>query len=72
LRGEDHKARGERLAGLLPEQEFSLYGHIVADCCVDERITRPSPPADGQAGDDGAAAESETLIRVSALTIEDW
>jgi len=68
LRGEDHEARADRLAKLLPEQEFAISGHIVADCCLDERITRP---ASGEANE-GWSTESETLIRIAALTIEDW
>lgn len=56
LHGADHAGQADRLAGNLPDAEFSITGHIVADACMDERRN-------------GAA---ETIVHLSVLTIEDW
>jgi len=58
LKGPDNAARAATLADRLPDAEFSITGHIVADACADEL----RPAADG----------SETVMRLSILTIEDW
>ncbi|OYW86209.1 MAG: hypothetical protein B7Z20_07750 [Sphingobium sp. 32-64-5] len=56
LHGADHADQARRLAEYLPDAEFSITGHIVADACVDRR-------ADG---------ESDTTFHLAVLTIEDW
>jgi hypothetical protein len=56
LAGEDAEGRAEALALALPEAEFSLPGHIVADLSVDAVEART----------DGAT------ISLSILTIEAW
>ena len=57
LRGMDAAARGAALAVRLPEMEFRLPGHIVADLVVDEREE---------------TATDEVRLRLSVLTIEAW
>jgi len=75
LSGPDHMAQGDRLVAQLPDAEFEISGHIVADACLDERLvrvaTRGESPCAASSGDlpcDGL----ETLLRLSILTIEDW
>ncbi|MGE4410287.1 MAG: hypothetical protein EP321_05570 [Sphingomonadales bacterium] len=75
LSGPDHMERGDRLAAQLPDAEFDISGHIVADVCLDERLVQGSVQADnpclhpsGNLPGDGM----ETLLRLSILTIEDW
>ena len=58
IKGPDNGERATALANRLPDAEFSIAGHIVADACADEL----RPAADG----------SETVMRLSILTIEDW
>jgi len=58
LKGPDNAGRAAMLAARLPDAEFSIAGHIVADACADEH----HPAADGSA----------TVMRLSILTIEDW
>jgi hypothetical protein len=57
LRGEDAMARADALRMMLPEAEFHLPGHIVADLVVDS-ISSDEP---------GAAK-----LLLSVLTIEAW
>jgi len=57
LKGKDATARGADLAARLPEEEFRLPGHIVADLVVDEREE---------------TATDEVRLRLSVLTIEAW
>lgn len=66
IRGAGHADRATLFAEALPHAEFSISGHIVADICVDERSTGGI-----NAGDQGQFP-TETLLRLSALTIEDW
>ena len=54
----DAEARSAALAATLPEAEFHLPGHIVADMAVDGRTC--------------CAASGNWLLDLSALTIEDW
>lgn len=61
LPGADAQDRAQRLAESLPEAEFPLAGHIVADISVENREWRRSE--DGQ-----GAAELELAV----LTVEDW
>jgi len=58
LEGEDHATRAAALAQAVPDLEFSIIGHIVADACVDACDAAPDDPA--------------TLLHLSILTIEDW
>lgn len=70
--GADHAARADIFAESLPDAEFSISGHIVADACVDERQLR-LVQADGdkvQLADSDSA--TETMLRLTILTIEDW
>ena len=61
LSGEDPAARVTALRVTLPEAEFRLHGHIVADLSIDgERAVHDA---------DGAPF---VLLRLSVLTIEDW
>lgn len=47
---------------ILPEAEFSVPGHIVADAAIDSR--------DSEWLDNGATIK--TQLRLAVLTIEDW
>ncbi len=58
LEGKDHAARAAVLAGTIPDLEFSITGHIVADACIDKCCS--------------AQDEAATLLHLSILTIEDW
>ncbi|MET0238724.1 MAG: hypothetical protein ABW184_02400 [Sphingobium sp.] len=56
LEGEDAEDRAQRVVGCLPEAEFAIPGHIVADVAIDTvRMT------------DGGAT-----VALSILTIEAW
>lgn len=69
--GPDHSHKAETFANILPEAEFSIPGHIVADACVDawQMSGRASTgDADAACGDQ----EGETLLHLSILTVEDW
>ncbi len=68
LGGPDHVERADFLMELLPEMEFAIAGHIVADLCIDERVVRMGKSA----SDDRAIDSLETVLRLSVLTIEDW
>jgi hypothetical protein len=57
LRGEDAVARADALAGRLPEMEFRIMGHIVAELVVEERQ---------------AVSAGEVRLRLGVLTIEAW
>lgn len=57
LKGEDATKRAADLAARLPETEFRLPGHIVADLVIDERQD---------------TAENEVRLRLIILTIEAW
>lgn len=69
--GSDAIDRAETFARALPDAEFSISGHIVADACVDEwRMTTGT--GDG-ARDDGCNPATDVVaLRLSILTIEDW
>lgn len=61
LSGESAVAQAATLRRTLPEAEFRLQGHIVADLSIDgERVGHD---ADGL---------PYVLLRLSVLTIEDW
>ena len=57
LKGEDAVPRAEALAALLPEAEFAIPGHLVADLAVD-RLPAEEP--------------DEARLLLSVLTIEAW
>lgn len=59
--GPDALDRAARLAGALPDAEIRLAGHILADLVVDGVET----------GQDQAGAPF-ALLRLAALTVEDW
>ncbi|MDQ4418902.1 hypothetical protein OOT33_00375 [Sphingobium sp. DEHP117] len=69
--GDDAAERAARFADALPEAEFTIAGHIVADACVDEW---------GHAAESGGATANQALqdsaglpvLRVTVLTVEDW
>jgi hypothetical protein len=57
LRGADALSRAMTLADALPEAEFRIPGHVVADLAVDELMH----DKDGEAS-----------LRLTVLTIEEW
>lgn len=57
LAGEDAVARAASLADMLPDAEFTIRGHLVADLAIEAR----------QEEEDGSAS-----LRLSILTIEQW
>lgn len=61
LTGADQDEAADHLAAALPEAEFFLSGHLVADAALDERTSR---------ADEGSGRQTELLL--SILTIEDW
>tara|TARA_R110000787_G_scaffold171453_1_gene284105 strand:- start:286 stop:750 length:465 start_codon:yes stop_codon:yes gene_type:complete len=79
LTGPHQGESADRLIDRLPDAEFSIMGHIVADACVDERRTQASDDALSKE-EDGALPGTcppetyppETVLRLSILTIEDW
>lgn len=57
LKGDDAAVRAEALTVLLPEADFTIAGHLVADLSVDStEVTGPD----------------EARLRLSILTIENW
>ncbi|HEX7820674.1 MAG TPA: hypothetical protein VF463_08640 [Sphingobium sp.] len=56
LRGEDMVVRAEALLAILPEAEFALAGHIVADLSIDRMDLEAE----------------EVVLTLSILTIEAW
>lgn len=60
--GTGHMERATKFAEMVPDAELSISGHIVADICVDESsYTRT-----------GGEDTDCIIMRLSALTIEDW
>ncbi len=70
LGGADHALRADHLAETLPDAEFTIAGHIVADLCLDERLVRATQSPDPT--DTPMASPTETVLRLSVLTIEEW
>lgn len=66
LSGPDQEAQAERLTAALPEAEFALGGHLVADAEVSARSNGSAEAKEGKA----AGRTIELLL--SVLTIEDW
>lgn len=68
--GDDQEHSVRRFAMHLPDFEFTIAGHIVADACVDDQKTqhsqqyKPADPAETQ--------NRETILTLSVLTIENW
>jgi len=71
--GPDHCHKAEAFASVLPDAEFVISGHIVADACVDG-CQMSGRQAMGQACTEGDAdgQEGETVLHLSVLTVEDW
>lgn len=57
LNGADAAARGARIAESLPEAQFCIPGHIVADLAVDDRRT---------------VRADQARLRLCVLTVEAW
>ena len=68
--GEEAQPSATRFAESLPEAEFSISGHIVADACVDEWGIEATDEGESLAPS-GQTSACPTL-RVSILTVEDW
>lgn len=60
LTGAGAHARAQALADRLPEAEFALAGHIVADLVIEELVL------------ERGGGEETALLRIAALTVEDW
>lgn len=69
--GQDHSHQAARFSSDLPEWEFHISGHIVADACIDgcevsqERMSAHLPAEAG-------LIEEGTTVTLSVLTIEEW
>lgn len=61
LAGADARDRAHRLAETLPEAEFLLAGHVVADISVESQAYRR--------GEDGGGVAQ---LDLAVLTVEDW
>lgn len=75
LTGTDHSQRADRFTEALPEAQFSISGHIVAEACIDARqsLDDSYELVDEHADDTGTLVISgETVLRLCILTIEDW
>lgn len=71
--GPDHCHKAEAFAGILPDAEFSISGHIVADACVDAwQMSEPRSTSQICAEGDAGNREGETVLHLSVLTVEDW
>jgi hypothetical protein len=57
LRGEGAAQQAAMLSAKLPEMEFALRGHVVADLSIDAVAT---------------ASDGDVTISLAVLTIEDW
>lgn len=70
--GGDAAECAARFAEALPEAEFAISGHIVADACVDE-WRQDTDAADQDCSDESQQCQTKGLtLRVSILTVEDW
>lgn len=75
FKGENAPGNAAWFGERLPEAEFSIAGHIVADACVDEWRHGPDcdeahhtmPPANPP-----ASLAGDVTLRVTVLTVEDW
>lgn len=61
LSGPDAHERAHALADSLPEVEFAISGHVVADVAVEEQALF--------CDDEGQAV---ALLEIGVLTVEDW
>lgn len=61
LLGTDARDRAHRLAETLPDAEFLLAGHVVADISVESQAYCP-----------GADGEGVAQLDLAVLTVEDW
>lgn len=68
--GEGAHASATRFAEDIPDVEFTISGHIVADACVDEWRTGTDT---GEAEDTPSTEAACSLtLRITVLTVEDW
>lgn len=71
--GPDHCHKAEAFASTLPDAEFSIPGHIVADACVDAwQMSDLHTTGQACAADESGEWEGETVLHLSVLTVEDW
>lgn len=69
--GDDAAQCAAHFAERLPEAEFSISGHIVADACVDEwRYEADS--RDCVADEAPQNQAGGVTVRITVLTVEDW
>jgi hypothetical protein len=61
VRGEDALTQADMVRESLPEADFTLAGHIVADLSVDSGVIRMTEDQ-----------EVEVVLTLSILTIEEW
>jgi|GEM_PF-372255 len=75
ISGTDHAEHADHFTEALPEAEFSISGHIVAETCVDARQSiddNYEPPAAPTGDASKPMISGETILRLCILTIEDW
>ena len=63
FRGDHQLVNASHFSDILPESEFTITGHIVADACVDAMEQNKVGRNDER---------PETHLHLSILTIEDW
>jgi len=70
--GHDAHGNAARFADKLPEAEFSISGHIVADASVDEwsKTMHDEDATDMQASPSNTG--DRLMLRITVLTVEDW
>jgi len=68
--GEEQERRTAQFASSLPEAEFTIAGHIVADACVDEQKIQYHQQH--QPTDTTEPLNMQRIVSLSVLTIEDW
>lgn len=71
IEGDDHVEKAETFAKNLPDAEFSITGHIVADACVDEWKMMAERPDACTSGNEPTGRGS-VILTVFVLTVEDW
>ena len=68
--GDEQEQRAAEFASSLPEAEFTIAGHVVADACVDEQKIQYRQQH--QPANTAETLDTETIMSLSVLTIEDW
>ncbi|MEZ5656145.1 MAG: hypothetical protein R3E04_09705 [Sphingobium sp.] len=71
IEGEDPVDKAETFASDLPDAEFSIAGHIVADACVDEWKMMAERPDACTSGNE-PPGQGSVILTVFVLTVEDW